>query len=343
MTCVTRWMGLACALAALHAGAADSWQHVTTPLLPSDEIQLIKVVDKGVVWIGTSVGAVKVEGGVVSLLNPTKDMMVWDVTPRPEGGLWVGHSKGALLVDGERTVPAIGGYNVPSIRRVDGRLWAIAKNESTDRNTLMQADGEEWAPVEVFKDRNVLDLVRDGKGMFWVVLDGDGVYEFDPAKSVNESQQHLPRMNVTSILTDSTGRTWLGLMSDGLMMRENGEWERQLDGETSAVLSLAEDGHGAVWAATSGNGVWRFDGTAWTGMLQEEGAVNLLKATSDKRIWVSTQRTGGLRNWNGTDWENSLDTPMPILNLIELPNGVLMAGSLFDGVYVLGDYSIKGE
>jgi ligand-binding sensor domain-containing protein len=344
---VAYWLGLASVAVALHAQAADPWQHVTKatlPSLPGDEIQMIKVwPDKGVLWIGTSSGVARIEGGVLRVLKQALKLKVWDITSRPEGGLWIGHSTGALLVDGERTVPTLQGLNVPAIRLVGTQMWALAKTEATDRNALMQAKGEDWVPVEMVKGRNVLDLVQDSKGTFWLVLDGDGVVEVDPGKKLNEAPRHLARMNVTSIMTDSQGRTWCGLMSGGVMVRQNGVWQRQLDKENSAVLSLIEDGSGKIWAATSGNGIWKLDGTTWSGVLQDEGAVNLLKMTSDKRIWASTQRRGGLRCWDGKVWQDSLESPMPPNSLVELPKGVLVAGSLLDGLYILGDYSIKEE
>jgi len=344
MTIVTRWIGLAAVVAALHARAADPWQHVTKPLLPNDEIQMIKNgTDKGVVWIGTSGGLSRIEGGVIRLLKESKDLKVWDVTKRPEGGMWIGHGGGALLVDSNRTVRALNGYSVPSIQAVGSKLWAIAKDESKDRNIVMEANGEEWAPVPSLKDRRVLDLVQDSKGAFWLVLDGDGVIEIDPKQGMKDFPQFLSRMNVTSILTDSQGRTWCGLMSGGVMVREKNQWKRQLDRENKEVLSLIEDGAGKIWAATSGNGVWVFDGTNWKGMLQSEGAINVIKMTSDKRVWVCGQKSGGLQYWNGAEWKASLETPCALRCLVELPGGVLMAGSVLDGVYVLGDYSIKGE
>lgn len=340
-------MGIAMVVIALQAQAAEPWQHVTKenqPLLPGDEIQFVKLgADKGQVWIGTLNGAAEIRNGVLFPLKPANGLKVWDITKRPEGGLWIGHSKGALLVDGDRAAATLEGRTVASIQMVGGRLWAIAKDESKDVNVLMQADGESWTPVAAFKDRRVLDLVRDAKGTFWAVLDGDGVMEVDPKQGPHESRHHLSRLNVTSIMTDSRGHTWCGMMGGGVMVREDKEWQRQLDGESTAVLGLIEDGDGKIWAATSGNGVWVFDGKDWKGMLQDQGAVNLLKATADKRVWVGTQRSGGLKYWDGKEWQESLESPLPLRCLLELPSGVLLAGGVLDGLYVLGDYSIKGE
>jgi ligand-binding sensor domain-containing protein len=342
MSIANRWIGLSIAVVALQAHAGDPWRHVTKPLLPNDEIQLVKPgAEKGTVWIGTPSGAAKIEGGVLRPLKQAKDLRVWDVTTRPDGGFWIGHSAGALLVDGDRTVKALGGLSVPSIQWVGTQLWAIAKDESKDRNMLMQASGGNWAIVPSLKDRLVLDMVKDVKGVFWLVLDGDGVVEIDPGKPISAARGHLPMMNVTSVMTDSKGNTWCGLMSGGLMMRQGGAWKRVLDKEDKAVLSLAEDKNGTIWAATSGSGVWTFDGKEWANSLRDDGSVNLLKATSDGRIWVSTGR--GLKCWDGKEWKTSMEGPVSLNCLVELPNGALIAGSVLDGLYVLGDYSIKGE
>ncbi len=122
----------------LHAEVATAWtwQHVTTPVVPSAEIQLVKVGDKGEIWIGMSNGLAKVEGGVLQFVTAAKNLSVWDVTPCPAGGVWIGYRDGALLVDGVRTEHALKGLNVPSIRMVGTQLWAIAKDEYKDRNTF---------------------------------------------------------------------------------------------------------------------------------------------------------------------------------------------------------------
>lgn len=340
-------IGFFMALVGLQAQAADPWQNITKenqPQLPGNEIQFIKKgKTEGQVWIGTLGGLAMVEGGVLHPVKATKGMNVWDITPRPEGGYWIGHNAGALLMDGERSVAALGGKTVAPIQAVGTQLWAIAKNNSQDHNSLVQAEGEGWGPVALFKDRNVQDLVQDSKGVFWLVLDGDGVIELDPAKGLKEFHHHLARMNVTSIMTDSKGITWCGLWGGGVMVEQDKAWKRHLATETSAVLTLIEGGDGKIWAATSGNGVWLFDGKDWKGMLQEEGSVNLLTKTSDGRIWISTQKSGGLRFWNGKEWQVSLEGPLPIRCLMELPKGVLVAGGVLDGLHILGEYSIKGE
>lgn len=347
MNSAIRWVAVAVMSVTLSGQAADSWQHVTKasqPVLPGDEIQGIKYFGaKDQVWIYTLTGAAKAEKGILSSLKAVKDGSVWDVTERREGGLLVGYSDGALLINGESVTPAFQGLSVASIQKVGTQLWAIASNDKTGRKTMMQCIDTNWVPLAAFKDRQVMELLVDAKGMAWVLLDGDGVLAVDPAKGEKGVQQYLQRVNVTSLVTDSKGRTWFGRGDGGVMMLEGGVWKRHLDKENKATLAVAEDGDGKIWVATSGNGVWVFDGTEWKGMLQKEGAVNLLKVTSDKRVWVSTQQTGGLRYWDGKAWQVSLDSPASVTCLVEVRPGVLFAGSARHGLYILGDYTLKGE
>ena len=342
-----RWFGLTLVLGVLRAEAADAWQHVSKEShsqFPGDEIQFIKNgTADGHVWIGTLSGAVRIADGAMHPLVPAKDLRVWDISERPGGGLWVGHSEGALLLDGDRVVKTLGNNTVAPLQNVGGKIWAIVKNGTSTRNSLMQADGDAWSPVALFENRKVDDLLSGAKGTFWLIIEGDGVIEFDPKTGMDTFRHHLPRLTVTGILNDSKGQTWCGLWGGGVMVLKDDGMTRHLGDERSAVLALVEDKTGTIWAATSGNGVWVFDGNTWEGKLQEEGAINLLKATSDGRVWVSTQQGGGLRYWDGKAWVWSLESGMPVRCLTELPNGVLMAGGVLDGIYILGDYSIKGE
>jgi sugar lactone lactonase YvrE len=132
-------------------------------------------------------------------------------------------------------------------------------------------------------------------------------------------------------------------MDGGIAVRRSGEWKRELESERSQISWLAEDAGGNLWAASCGNGVWMFDGKAWKAFLQDQGPINLLKVTSDKRVWVSTQKSGGLRYWDGAEWKVSLEGPLPVICLVELPNVALVAGGVLDGLHILGNYSVKGE
>jgi len=87
--------------------------------------------------------------------------------------------------------------------------------------------------------------------------------------------------------------------------------------------------------ATSAKGVWRqpFNKQQWENDLADEGAINLLATSRDGRVWVSSQMVGGLRCWDGMEWQISLDSPLPIRCFVEINGGTYIAGGVLDGVH----------
>jgi len=340
--------GVATLLVVLNLHAADSWQQVSTesqPLLPGNMIQLVKQGrDKGVLWIGTMDGLARIENGVISRPAQVAEIKpVWDVTETADGGFWVGHSKGAVLVSGDEAVSALKGRSVALILPVGARLWAIAKDVSSDVNTIMQADGETWSPLKQFEGARVENMTPGASGSVLVRLEADGVIEVAiDSEGITGMKHHLAGVKVESVMADSKGRTWCGLADGGVMVLQKGQWTRHLAKESSPVMAIAEDKNGGIWAATASHGLWMFDGENWKGSLEDDGS-SLLRATSDGRVWISRRSTSGLQYWDGNEWKVSLADSGPISSLVELPDGVLVAGSVLRGVYILGDYSIKGE
>jgi hypothetical protein len=59
-----------------------------------------------------------------------------------------------------------------------------------------------------------------------------------------------------------------------------------------------------------------------------------LDATSDGRVFVSSQTVCGLRQWNGKAWEIVVDAPTMFLCVTDGPKGKIWAGNILDGIYV---------
>jgi len=328
------------------ARAGESWQHVsheTQPLLPNNEIHFVKQgAEPGQVWIGTAAGAVELCGGVLRPLVASKGLSVWDVTEDRDGGIWIGHDKGALLVKGESTTEALKGSVVVSILPVGHALWALVRDPKTDEAQLMQLDGHEWKPIEAFKAHRVESLQLGLKGTVWVLLQSNGVLEVDPAKDLANVRHHVPGVSVTSMLTDSKGACWLGTDGSGVMMVSGMDKPRcHLGSMESVVLGLAEDKEGRIWVATNSNGLWVYDGTRWDHLLKNE-RIELVKVSGDGRVWSTDPQGGGVQYRDGEAWHGSLKDSGPLICLAVLPDNVLIAGTVFNGLYVLGT-DVKGE
>ncbi len=331
LRCLALGLGL---LLARPLGAADTWRHFTQENgLPGNEVQMIEQDEDGILWIGTLSGLATAQDGKFTVRLPKAQ--IWTVLRLAPGRYWVGAAGGAVLLDGEKKENSLPGTTVaPIVRFNDTTIWAISKNLGTERNTLMEHQGQGWQAVEKFKGERVADLLR-ADGQVWVTVEGNGIWQVDPQKPLADARRHLDGTQVSSSFRDRKGRVWCGLWGGGVAAGENGQWARHLTKEKSAILAIREDAKGTIWVSTSANGLWRFDGQAWTNDLKDEGSINMLATTRDGRVWISTQMVGGLRYWDGAKWVVSLDTPLAIRVLCETRDGELWAGSVLEGVYVL--------
>ena len=331
---------------AVQARAADAWQHIAQenqPLLPNNEIHFVKQgAEKGQVWIGTADGAAELRDGVLRPLAAAKGLSVWDVTRDRDGGLWVGHDKGVLFVKDEGITETLKGSVGASILRVGDQLWALAKNPATDAARLLKRDGDAWQRIERFKKHRVERVELDPKGTAWVLLQSNGVIEVDPTKDLDKARHHVPGVSVTSVMTDSKGNTWLGTDGSGVMVLSGTDKpQRHLGSAESVVLGLTEDKQGCIWVATNSKGLWIYDGTKWDNMLEDE-RIELVKTGADGRVWSSDPKGGGLHYWDGKAWQASLKDSGPLICLSPLADNGVIAGTVFNGMYVLG-IDVKGE
>jgi len=317
------------------AWSAEKWENLTQEShgLSGNEIQFIKADAAGTVWIGTRSGLTACSGGKFSVVLNQGE--IWDVLQVDKEKYWIGTGGGAILRQGKETKLTLEGTTVaPVIQFSDKAVWAIKKDRRTERNWLVENQGGDWQDVERFKAEKVVDLLKTSDGTVWVIIDANGVYEVNPAKGVDAAARHLEGSNVTTLFEDSKGRIWFGLWEGGVACLEKGQWTRHLKKEKSFIFGIKEDGQGNLWVATNQNGLWRTEGEKWVNDLKEEGGINLLVATSDGRVWISTQTRGGLRYWDGKAWQVSLDSVLPIRCMFETKDKQIWAGGVLDGLHI---------
>ncbi len=326
------------------AHAADPWKHFTkedTPTLPGNEIQYVGVAQAGGVWIGTLAGATQAQAGVFKPFKNARggvlDASIWTVLETATGP-WIGTDEGALDCRGGKQQMTLAGYTVAPIVQVKpGVFWALGKSRN-DTATLFEFTDGAWKAVDAVAKRRLTNLYRTANGHLWLTFDGNGVLQVDPATGIGKAVHHLESLNVTALLQDSRGVIWCGLWANGVACWDGNKWTRELPKtKESAILGIVEDGKASIWVATSANGLWHrpLNRSEWACELADQGAVNLLVATKDGRVWISGQNLSGLRYWNGTEWVVSLDSPLPLRALVEAADGTLWAGGVLDGVYML--------
>jgi ligand-binding sensor domain-containing protein len=328
MACLTGAWGLP-------AIGQDAWKHYTrADGLPSDEIQFIKQDAGGSVWVGTLSGLAVFRDG--KFTPRITDTAVWDVLPAGKGQYWVGTDSGVVRLDGEKKEAGVGGQAVAKIFRYDREtLWALGKSGGIqERCTILQNSGGTWMPVSAFSGIEIADLFQTADGAMWITVEADGVWVVNPRDGISKAVSHLKGLNVRTVYQDSQSRVWCGVWGRGVMVFEQDAWTRHLTREKSDILAIREDAGHRIWVATSGSGVWRYEKGQWTPYLAEEGAINLLETTSDGRVWISSQKTGGLRCWTAAGWMTALDGGQPMRCLIETGDKRIWAGCVYGGIYV---------
>jgi len=331
-TNVLRVIGLTALLTASGAAAAEQWIHLTTEHgLPGNDIQFLRERPDGSVWIGTLTGLGYYRKGKCAVL--VKGYKAWDVLAAGEAGYWVGTRRGVFLVGKAQGEPAFKGHSVaPLIKVKGGRIWAIAKGK---KSFVVQFDGKEWAPVKALEEEDAKDLFHTRDGRMWVSVEGNGILEIPSYDTPDQAVRHHEGRNVTAFQEDGKGNVWCGTWGHGLYQLQQGQWNRHLSREKSAILDIDVDTRGKLWVATSAHGLWRQDGKDWVNDLKEERGINLMEPTSDGRIWISNQARGGLRYWDGKSWCVALSSPLPIRCILETKRGDIWAGGVLDGVHVL--------
>ncbi|MFW5802826.1 MAG: ligand-binding sensor domain-containing protein [Verrucomicrobiota bacterium] len=326
----------------------------TNPELAANEIQFLTPMEDEL-WIGTLSDLTRYrDGGFAAATEMTEekrrnpdtdeweiqqtpakaDRQICDIIRKTDGTYLVGTASGLFnmrkLMLGE---VALKDNTVAPILAFDEEtLWALAENG--DDGTVYENSTGEWKTVDKFADKAVTNLIRTRDGTFWILVDGNGAYEVNPSKGIEHAEHHLAGLNIRSLLLDSRGRVWCGLWGRGVAMRQkDGTWTEHLEYEKSAVLNLSEAGDGSIWAGTSSSGVYRYDGEEWSNHLPDDGAVSLLYTDSNGRLWLSTQRRGGLRYWDDGQWQTSLDNRLPMTCMIE-HEGALWAGGVLDGIHI---------
>lgn len=345
--------------------AMAEWKNVTeqnNAAVPGDSIQFIEEGPKGVVWIGGLEGLTRYEKGtftpvmynkVTKRRNKTEEKMVdlkskvWDILHLEEDRWLVARAGAVSIVEGTtlKESPATGFSFAPVVRGHNGAIWTLGKAERNRQQItcIMErgVDGK-WRKVEFFsektedgKKRDAEALFVDSEGTFWVTIPGNGIIHADPAEKPGEWPHYLKGYNITTFGEGPDGHVWCGLWERGVTRFDEGAWQRHLSEEDTVPLAICGSGKDTVWVATNDRGVFRKEGDKWHQYFEEEGAINLLKVTDDGRVWISSAQTGGLRSWNGKEWETALPGPLPIRDVVVTKDGTVIAGGVLDGLHMM--------
>ncbi|RMF62366.1 MAG: PAS domain S-box protein, partial [Bacteroidetes bacterium] len=266
--------------------------------LPDPKV-LALLPDGEALWIGTTAGVCRYEGGALHCFSGDEglpDTYVGELVRDAQGTLWAGTGKGLFRYAGdrfERVHPEVfEGHRISALAADrKGGIWV-----GTDQE-LIRIDGDDLVRYsrENGLIRPVLSLFEDEEGNLWIGLDGAGLARFAPSPFLLFTTEHgLAEDGAWSILEDRQGRIWLGT-GNGLSRFDGQAFETFTTGDGlpgNTVYALFEDPDGTIWVGTE-EGLARYDGARFHPI--PEIAVSVWALARDPRsgaLWVGTGGQG---------------------------------------------------
>ena len=231
--------------------------------LPVQDLWDLEVDREGNVWMGSAEGLAKMVPGPFELFTPDQGLphpFVRAVTEDARGRVWFGTRDGLAYWDGGRMVA------VPLAGRIpDTKVWALAPDPGggllvgtsvglahlSDAGTLRL-----FGTVDGLPNDGVMSLLPDGEGGVWIGTRG-GVARWRNGAVRPAGIRGVGTAFVISMALDATGRLWLGLERDGVLVVQGDSAvamgaAQGLSDQT--VWALASDGEGGMWVGTNGDG-----------------------------------------------------------------------------------------
>jgi hypothetical protein len=200
---------------------------------------------------------------------PSEAVAPKTLTCAPGGDLWLAHISGVSHFDGSAwtttddkelgSSPFIIGANDVAAG-TGGSVWV------TTSNSIARFVDNEWTVYENGKgldqDYTLGGLALNSDGLPIVVYN-DGILTFD---GQNWTANKAPISLLQKVLVDKDGKVWVGSLSDGVAVLQDGNWtvynvENALT--SNAINALASDSQGRIWVGTQW-GLNVFDGEAWS-------------------------------------------------------------------------------
>src|SRR5580658_215393 len=238
--------------------------------LPEETVQAFAQTKDRYLWIGTTGGLLRFDGGRLVLFDRENtaaftDNNVFALTVTTDDVLWIATEGGGL------------------IRYKDGAFRSFSR-----------------------KDGLLNDFVRtvyqDTKGQIWIGTD-NGLFQFREDGIVRiDSSNGMPAIAVHALHEDGQGRLWAG-GSKLLCISGSSYQEYRLveEGSQNRVKSITQTRDGTMWVGTIGGLYNMRPGSNSFGKVKEtSGTVRFLKETSDGTLWIGTIGHGVYKYWKHT-------------------------------------------
>ncbi len=311
--------------------------------LSYDEIRDLRIDAEGYLWIATYGGGISTYlGGKFESIRYSDDpavRTVWSILEDKDFGYWFGTGRGLVR------------YEPPQGDRIESKIRLFASREggcqgavravhqdgdgslllATRGAGLCRFDPEAGAFRKLNLDlptQDLLSLVHDDDGTYWVGTLAHGLLHYDPASSRIERYFQTGDVSVYSLFQDKDRNLWAGTLHRGaVILRPDGSggrtahWFGEEDGLMhQAVNGFTQDLDGGIWLGADDGGLYcyrngRFHLFGQDSRMAEENVYlvthdrkNRIFAGTNNGLYLLDQGTGDLRHYGRSEGFSAIET-----------------------------------
>jgi signal transduction histidine kinase/ligand-binding sensor domain-containing protein len=275
------------------------------PAQPGESASTMREDTGGIVWLGTSTGAVLRYDGTnfenAAIVHP----QIQDLMEDREGNIWVGTQGGGLYQICRRVIELTGIGNGSSVEMVNavcadgsGGVWALMDNGKVAHRTTES----DWQIVtnKIWEGDFIVcaNVARDGT--LWLGGRSRKVYRWSHGEV---SEMPTAPSSIQALLISANGDLWIAGLN--FLQRISGDKVSALTipPEAHSLRTMVEDSNGAIWTGSSRGYLLHVEGDTAKQVpipnLGTASSIRCLMAGDDGSIWIGHAGSGVARVKDG--------------------------------------------
>lgn len=291
-------------------------------------------------WAGTDAGVVRFEQGVFELAEHEylRGRRIQSLVADRDGNLWFAgfDTFARLFPDGQFETPELGSSGSPVTRLYedpDGFLWLASSR-----------DGLRWFVDAGFRRIThdgdlaigpVTALARDAQGGSWVGTNHGIARIVGSGPAPSELPPELRQVNVVSLLTDSSGRLWVGQRDGRLSVSTNDGVQNIRTGVNGRVVAMLEGPGEVMWLGTTDGLVRWYAGEPQPIPALQDQRITALFFDASGRLWVGSSRGLFRENEDGFVPESlAADRAVAVSSITQIGSGEMLVATRDHGIFL---------
>ena len=270
--------------------------------LPANTVNAIAQTKDGYIWLGTSAGLVRFDGGEFKLYDPSqlpkaRSSIVTSFSKSRPGGLWFGMERGAF-----------GFFDGKNISLLGKDAWA---GMNLDVHSVLETrEGDLWIAAEVLAARlasntfetilsssaaahyDVSALYQDSHGRVWLGTARQGLYYWHQGILTRFPDEVFDNLTVRCLVEDRQGQLWIGT-DMGLLCYDENLQRQPFPFPWYPTRALLVDQANTLWIGTSAGGLVRYLNGIPVALRQKDGLaddfVTALTEDEEGSLWIGTR------------------------------------------------------